>query len=112
MSINAKDLGEKIRIARVTLGITQQELADAINVRRPYISALERGARTPSLNVISLLSEVLPELVIGADPPGQHADDVTQMILKSLSEMTEVEKLEVLLMIRKAQAAKQEGGGQ
>jgi len=41
-------LGEAIRIARVFQGITQQDLANAMNVSSGFLSQIESGARQPS----------------------------------------------------------------
>jgi len=34
---------------RLLLGLTQQELADKLNISKAYVSQLENGKRTPSL---------------------------------------------------------------
>ena len=39
----------KMRIARIQKGMTQQELADAINVTRQTIGLIEQGKFNPSL---------------------------------------------------------------
>ena len=38
-------LGKQIKIARITKGITQQDLADKINKTRPLISSIEQTGR-------------------------------------------------------------------
>lgn len=56
MDIN---LGEKIKILRVSRGITQAELGEKINVKRNTISQWEKNERTPSFEKIVELSKVL-----------------------------------------------------
>ncbi len=41
----------KVKIARVQLNLTQQELAEKIGVTRQTISLIEKGKYNPSLNL-------------------------------------------------------------
>ena len=55
-----EDLGKKIRLARLTMGISQGELAKKVGIHSSsYISMIERGARNPSLKVFERISDVL-----------------------------------------------------
>ncbi len=51
--------GTAIRIHRVALQISQEELADRSGLHRTYISDVERGARNPSLESIERLARAL-----------------------------------------------------
>lgn len=48
-----------IRRIRKDRGLTQEELADACGMHRTYISAIERGKRSISLNNISKIAASL-----------------------------------------------------
>lgn len=51
-------LGETLRIVRVATGnIKQKEVANAVGVSRVYISEIEKGKSTPSLKLLTKLSE-------------------------------------------------------
>ena len=52
-------LHERIRQLRQERGWTQAELAEKVHVHQKQISAYERGATTPSTEVLIKLSEVL-----------------------------------------------------
>ena len=52
-------LGQRIKQRRVILKITQQELAQAIGMTPQNISLIEQNKSTPSLAVVSKLSEQL-----------------------------------------------------
>ncbi|MCA1023708.1 MULTISPECIES: helix-turn-helix transcriptional regulator [Halobacillus] len=41
----------KVKIARVTLGLTQQELAEKVGVTRQTISLIEKGRYNPTLKL-------------------------------------------------------------
>jgi transcriptional regulator with XRE-family HTH domain len=67
LSLNAEDeqkqLGLKIREAREFLGLSQEFLADALNIPRPSISAVETGKRKVSGIEIKQLSRILKQPV-------------------------------------------------
>jgi putative transcriptional regulator len=46
-----KTLDNKVKIARVKIGLTQQQLADKVGVTRQTISLIEKGKYNPSLNL-------------------------------------------------------------
>lgn len=56
------DVGEQIRLARVTSGLTQKEFADKVEISRTYLGQLEKGTRKPSFDLLEKLSELVPAL--------------------------------------------------
>ncbi len=52
-------LGQRLRKRRQTLGLTQQELAEALGVTPQHISAIEQDKRTPSIPFLAKLAEEL-----------------------------------------------------
>lgn len=53
------EIGKKIRILRKTRGLTQQQLAEKLNVKRATISNYEIGRRSPHIKELEDISEVL-----------------------------------------------------
>lgn len=51
--------GEKLRLARLLKGITQQQLGKLITTSRQFVHQLESGARQPAQDVLEVLCEVL-----------------------------------------------------
>jgi transcriptional regulator with XRE-family HTH domain len=51
--------GREIARLRMRLGISQEELAFRAEVHRTYISQLERGLKSPTLNMMLKLSRAL-----------------------------------------------------
>ncbi|MEA5467445.1 helix-turn-helix transcriptional regulator [Spirulina sp. 06S082] len=47
--------GKCLQSQRVARGLSQEQLAELIDVDRTYISFLERGKRNPSLKLLNLL---------------------------------------------------------
>ena len=62
-----KAVGNVLRIRREKLGISQEELAERSNVDRSYVSILERGQKSPTLDMLEKICvalQTLPERVI------------------------------------------------
>ena len=51
--------GFAVRSHRETLGLTQEDLAEAAGLHRTYLSDVERGRRNPSLVIIARLAAAL-----------------------------------------------------
>jgi transcriptional regulator with XRE-family HTH domain len=52
-------LGKRIKSLRRASGLTQQQLADRVEVSRIYVQALESGRRTPSMKLLGRLGPAL-----------------------------------------------------
>jgi len=52
-------MGTKLKKAREDIGLTQEALAEAVGLSSEYISLLESGKRTPSLETLTNISEYL-----------------------------------------------------
>lgn len=57
--MNQKALGKRIREERLKLNLTQEQLAEKINVSTTYIGFIERGERSITLGKLTLLANVL-----------------------------------------------------
>lgn len=67
-------LGTQVRERRSKAGLSQRDLAAAIDVGAPYVSKIEAGRETPSVRVIARLAELF-----GCHPADIVADpDVTR----------------------------------
>lgn len=54
-----KILGRNVREARRRTGLSQEQLAFEADMKRSYVSDLERGTRNPSLKAIGRLAAAL-----------------------------------------------------
>ena len=59
MSIDYKEIGQRMAKRRKELGLKQYEVCEIIDVNYKYISNLETGRSAPSLEVIMKLCEAL-----------------------------------------------------
>ncbi|AGA68971.1 putative transcriptional regulator [Desulfitobacterium dichloroeliminans LMG P-21439] len=55
----AREIGNNLKRYRLLRGYTQEKLAEEILVSVGYISQLENGLKTPSVQMIAKISEVL-----------------------------------------------------
>ena len=55
-SINLRTFGKALKDKRKALGISQEEMANAIELSRIYLSELENGKCNPTLDVLCRLS--------------------------------------------------------
>ena len=51
--------GKRVREARKSIGLSQEELAHEADSNRTYISDVERGTRNPSIEVVERIAQAL-----------------------------------------------------
>lgn len=56
-----KNIGKRIKKMRKTLGFTQVQLAEIINIDNFYLSRIENGLENPSMKMLSRISAGLGE---------------------------------------------------
>jgi transcriptional regulator with XRE-family HTH domain len=65
-------LGQRVRDLRERLDLTQEQLAERANLHPTYVSGIERGVRSPGLNILARLARALkvslPALVTDLRP--------------------------------------------
>ncbi len=59
MSDLKKLIGKRIQNIRKSKGLTQEKLAELINIETPSLSYLETGKYAPSIDTLQKLSEIL-----------------------------------------------------
>lgn len=59
MEIDFKAIGKRIKLARIKAGISQEQLAEILDVSASYMSHLERGTSKVSLTKILLIANAL-----------------------------------------------------
>ena len=58
MDIRVK-FGERVRLRREELGLSQEEFAFQSGIHRTYVSGIERGVRNPSLTMVERIVQAL-----------------------------------------------------
>lgn len=58
-AIHAQLVGQRIRAARETVGLTQLKLAERMEVSQPVIAALEGGRGNPTVGQLAAVADAL-----------------------------------------------------
>ena len=97
-----KEIGERIRKARIARKMSQQELANTANISLPHISDIERGKQAMKLFTFIRIIEALQvsaDSILRADVP-----EVNRLYQNEFSEITadcspaEIESLKKILL--------------
>lgn len=57
--MHAQLVGQRIRVAREQVGLTQRQLAKRLAVSQPVIAALERGRGNPTVGQLAAVADAL-----------------------------------------------------
>ena len=93
MNIDYKLIGNRIKKARKSNGITQDVLAEKLNVSVGYVSQVERGITKISLDLLGAISSILE-------------CDIAEFITESATNSNEYMESELLSEIRKLDGKK------
>lgn len=87
--MNLSDIGARIKYSRKKLHMTQEVLAEQINVSPHYIYEIERGSKTMSLHIFTKISKALgvstDYLLFGYAISDTSPEDELNMIINTLS---------------------------
>lgn len=86
---NPQDFGKRLQNARKALGITQDDLAERLNVERSHVARMEIGVRGCS---VDLLAEIATQLKVSADYllGVKDVDAKRQALLLAIEELEKV----------------------
>lgn len=95
-------IGRRIKTARENKGLTQEKLAEELDVSNAYISKIERGKTPISLDRLSELSHVLEQsteyLLSGSD---SASDDYLRNEIIAMLEGCSAEKIKLISKVIK-----------
>jgi transcriptional regulator with XRE-family HTH domain len=92
-------LGERLRDAREFLGLSQQEVADLLDVSRPAVSQMEAGKRkvsTLELREFARLYRRPYEWLIGEQSTQTEDDEVSRALYRTTRELSERDRAQLL----------------
>lgn len=103
--INYKQSGQKIRIQRQTLGLTQEAIAEKINITPSCYSQIESGTRKAGINTFVAISQELAlslDYILGNEVKSidkNTFDDIELKIFHHLRNYSKEEKTFILNII-------------
>lgn len=87
--MDKKEIGSRIKMCRKSKKLTQEALAEQINVSPHYIYEIERGSKTMSLSILVQLSQVLnmstDYLLFGQQQNSSLPEDDLSILIDRLS---------------------------
>ena len=94
MKIDYKVIGSRVKRQRMEKGMTQQELAERLDVSNAYLSRIERGSAKASLEMIFKISSTLeiPVCLILSGVDVQASDYLSNEIYELILGCTPSEK--------------------
>lgn len=101
--MDRKLLGKRIREERIRIGLTQEQLAERINVSTTYVGFIERGTRSVTLEKLILLADCfqLPIDALLHDTPAYTPEEAREQQLKLLWSKASCQEQETILSIVK-----------
>ena len=84
-------LGERIRRLRKEMGMSVTELARRVKTSQSYISEIEKGEKTPSLNLLVRIASELStgiDYLTGLEGFAEKALNVTEVVLLDQASVT------------------------
>ncbi|MCI1957999.1 MAG: helix-turn-helix domain-containing protein [Clostridia bacterium] len=95
-----KNIGNKIQNARQSKGLSQENLAEELNISVSYIGRIERGERQPSVQTLENIGEVLnipfPSLICNLNKEEQ----INSMWIEKTKNLSEKEKQTILSILQ------------
>jgi transcriptional regulator with XRE-family HTH domain len=104
----AEQFGERLRALRERRGMTQQELADALQMHRPQMSKYESGSVFPEGQTLVALGKVLEvsmdELILGteAEAPDEVRDTRLRASIRELEKLRDRNLINVVVTVVRA----------
>lgn len=100
--MNQTSLGKRIRQERKKSNLTQEQLAELVNVSATYIGFIERGERTLSLSTLVHIANVLGVSVdyLLCDSVTPKASSQELLLLKLFSSATPKERETILELVK------------
>ena len=102
MNIDYKLIGERIKQARKSKNMTQEVLAEKLNVSIGYVSQIERGITKISLDLLGAISSILGcDVASLISETAPHSNDyMTGEIIESIKALDEKKRRYILEIIK------------
>lgn len=98
-------IGQNIRKRRKEVGLTQEKLANLVQLSRSHIASIENDAYDPSLATLSVIAEALhtdTAALINPDVESLEIDEDIRQIQRARKNMSEKEKERMMKILTSA----------
>lgn len=95
-------IGPRIKAAREKKGLTQEQLAELVDLSPMHMSVLERGAKPPKLETLIKIANALDVTadILLQDLLHNHLDAVDSEVRELISQLSSEDQLRVLEALR------------
>lgn len=93
------EVGQRLRSARETLGLTQEDVASALGIPRTSVISMEAGKRNVTALELRQLARVYRRSVawiLGEEPEADQASAEDQALFRATSELSDEDREQVL----------------
>lgn len=107
-------VGQRLRSARETLGLTQEDVAGALAIQRTSVIAMEAGKRNVSALELRRLARLYRRSVawiLGEEEDGAHAPEEDRALYRATADLSPEDKAQVLRFAQFLAAANSAPGG-
>lgn len=95
--------GRGVALRRKTLGMTQAELAEAVEISTQFLAAIEQGNKAPSFDTIDKLVDALgasPEAIFAAGGPDRPTRTSSTELVRAVQALAPEHEAAVLEVVR------------
>lgn len=106
-------VGRRLRAARETLGLTQEDVAGALGIQRTSVIAMEAGKRNVSALELRRLARLYRRSVawiLGEDDESEHTPEEDRALYRATAELSPADKAQVLRFAEFLAAASSSSG--
>ena len=99
MNTDTNNYGEKIKEYRIKMGLTQNQVAEALSVTPGYISNVENGRTAMSLRILTYYAKLMDislDSLVGNLESDYQSTALDREILKEISKMSKNHKQKLL----------------
>ncbi len=93
MTLDQKRFGERVKAARQLRGMTQEQLAEELNIALEHLKRLENGCKSPSVDLVMTIADALTVsndfLLVGEKTDHDKEREENFEVLDGLSELSD-----------------------
>ena len=96
MKMNPKEIGKRIQLLRKQRGLSQEELADKLNVSANTVAKIECGLRRPSVDfivdLVNFFDTTVDYIVLGEEAEKEDYDSLIREIDDAIEQLLELKE--------------------
>ena len=96
-TMDNKELGNRIKKARLHQNLTQEQLAEMLDISVSYVSLIERGSRNATVETLLAIADVLQVSVASLLQDSLNKDEEQSNLWQELTKNRTVEEKDMIL---------------